>query len=173
MPAGHPDDSAPFARPSRRRERLWRLASRAALALGLGWATASTLAQPTSGAELYGRHCAACHQPDGAGTVGLAPPIKGEQWTRLGAERNYLPTVLLHGLSGPIRLPAGNFVGVMPAFAAQLDDAALATIATHVRQLQGATGEAAYGADELKALRAQPGASPAATRQKRQQLLGG
>ena len=62
----------------------------------------------------------------------------------------------------------------MPAFGAQLDDAAIAAVASHVRQqLQGAGTEPAYTADEVKAWRAQPGGNPNASRQKRQQLLGG
>jgi mono/diheme cytochrome c family protein len=71
---------------------------------------------------LFGLHCAACHQADGSGTVGLAPPLKGEHWGKLGADRGYLPMVLVHGLSGPIRVGAQTFVGSMPPFA-QLDDA--------------------------------------------------
>lgn len=150
-----------------------RLHGLCALAAALTLAAGPASAQTAPGAELYARHCAACHQPDGAGTVGLAPPLKGEHWARLGADRSYLASVLLHGLSGPIKLPTGSFVGAMPAFATQLDDAALAAVASHVRQLQGAAGEVAYTADEFKALRAQPGANPNTTRQKRQLLLGG
>lgn len=124
------------------------------------------------GAALYAQHCAACHQADGSGTVGLAPPLRGEHWQRLGADRAYLPTVVLHGLSGPIRVGGSTFVGSMPPFAAQLDDAAVAALATQVRRLQGAPDDAPYGADEVRALRA-AGGSPPATRARRLQLLGG
>jgi mono/diheme cytochrome c family protein len=135
--------------------------------------TAPAMAQPAAdGAALYAQHCAACHQADGSGTVGLAPPIKGEHWARLGAERGYLPTVMLHGLAGPIRIGTQNFVGAMAGFAKQLDDAALAAIASHVRKLQGAADAAAYSADELKVERQKPG-SPPLTRQRRVQILGG
>jgi mono/diheme cytochrome c family protein len=124
------------------------------------------------GAALFAQHCASCHQADGTGTVGLAPPLKGEHWGKLGADRVYLPTVVMHGLSGPIKIGGQNFVGSMPAFAPQLDDAALAAVATHVRGLQGAAGDKPYTADELKAVRA-AGGSPPQTRQRRVQLLGG
>ena len=136
---------------------------RALIALALPLAAA---AQP-DGVALFAQHCAACHQADGSGTVGLAPPLKGEHWSKLGADRGYLPMVIVHGLSGPIRIGAQTFVGSMPPFA-QLDDATLAALATHVRTLQG--GAQAYAAGDIKAARDQPG-SPPATRQRREQIL--
>lgn len=129
-------------------------------------------AHAADGSALFAQHCAPCHQADGAGTVGLAPPLKGEHWAKLGADRAYLASVLVHGLSGPIKLGSQTFVGSMPGLGAQLDDAALAAIATHVRKLQGAADAAPYAAEEIQAVRAQPG-SPPASRQRRAQLLGG
>jgi len=125
-------------------------------------------AQPADGAALFAQHCAACHQADGSGTVGLAPALQGEHWARLGADRGYLPMVLLHGLSGAIRVGSQNFVGSMPAFAS-LDDASLAVLATHLRQLQG--GTEVFAAVDFEAERARPG-SPPQTRQRRAQILG-
>lgn len=124
------------------------------------------------GAALFAQHCAACHQADGIGTVGLAPPLKGEHWQRLAADRGYLPTVLVHGLSGPIKLAGGQtFVGSMPAFGAQFDDATLAALANHVRKLQGAADAKPYAAEDLKAARDKPG-SPPQTRALRVQIVG-
>jgi mono/diheme cytochrome c family protein len=122
------------------------------------------------GAALFAQHCAACHQADGSGTVGLAPALKGDHWSRLGADRSYLASVLVYGLSGPIKVGALTFVGSMPGFGAQLDDAALAAIASHVRSLQGAADASPYTADDIKAARATPG-SPPQSRQRRSQLL--
>ena len=124
------------------------------------------------GAALFALHCAACHQADGSGTVGLAPSLKGDHWTRLGADRTYLPMVLVHGLSGAIKVGTQTFVGSMPPFGPQLDDATLAEIATHLRKLQGAADAPPYSAAELKAAREQPG-SPPQSRQRRAQLLPG
>lgn len=124
------------------------------------------------GAALYAQHCAACHQADGSGTVGLAPTLKGEHWAKLGAERSYLPTVVVHGLSGSIKLGTQTFVGSMPPFGPQLDDAAIAQIATHVRRsLHGAADAPAYTPADVKAVREQPGGPPQ-TRQLRARLLG-
>jgi mono/diheme cytochrome c family protein len=141
-----------------------------AVALAALVAAAAAHAGP-DGAALFAANCAACHQPDASGTIGLAPPLKGEHWARLGADRGYLPTVLVHGLSGPIKVNGQPFVGNMPAFGA-LDDATIAAIATHLRSLQGAASEAPYTAAEVAAARQSAG-SPPQTRLRRVQLLGG
>ena len=105
--------------------------------------------------------------------MGLAPALKGEHWQALNKDRQYLLTVLTKGLSGRIEVNSQMFVGSMPSFALQLDDAALALLAQHVRTLQGdALQSAPYSADEVSALRQLAG-SPPQTRQKRQALLGG
>jgi mono/diheme cytochrome c family protein len=122
------------------------------------------------GAALFTQHCAMCHQADGAGAVGLAPALKGEHWAKLSARRDYLATVLLNGLSGPIKVNGVAFVGIMPAFGAQLDDATLAALATQVGKLQGADAKP-YAADDIKSVRDKPG-SPPQTRQLRTQILG-
>ena len=143
--------------------------------LGTVFAVLAPLAMPVAaqpdGAALFAQHCAVCHQADAAGTVGLAPSLKGEHWAKLGADRAYLPTVVLKGLSGSIKVGGQTFVGSMPAFAEQLDDVAVAAVASHLRRLQGAANDAPFVADEVKALRLQPG-SPPQSRQRRARLLG-
>ncbi len=142
----------------------------AALAITVLAVSAAAQTAP-DGAALYAQHCAMCHQADGAGAVGLAPALKGDHWAKLGEQRHYLATVLVHGLSGSIKVNGIAFVGIMPAFGAQLDDAALAAIATHVRsKLQGADAKA-YAPDEIKAVRDKLG-SPPQTRQLRVQIVG-
>lgn len=143
-------------------------------ALGALCAVALMMA-PTAGAAdgaaLFKQHCAICHQDSAAGTVGLAPSLLGDHWQRLGAARAYLPTVLLRGLSGPIKVAGGSFNGNMPAFAGALDDEALAAVATHLRGLQGAAADKPYAAADFAEARAQPG-NPAQTRVQRRQILG-
>lgn len=144
--------------------------SRLATLLLMATANAAAAQGGLDGAALFAQHCATCHQADGSGTVGLAPPLKGAHWARLGGDRGYLPTVLLHGLSGPIKVNGQSFVGSMPAFGGQLDDASLAAIANHLKRLQGSE-ETALSAEEFKAQRQQAG-SPPQTRQRRNQALG-
>jgi len=123
------------------------------------------------GAALFKQHCAICHQESGAGTVGLAPSLLGEHWQKLGAERTYLPTVLIRGLSGPIKVGGAPFVGNMPAAAGLMDDEALAAVANHLRGLQGATGDKPYTAADLAEARARAG-NPSQTRALRKHVLG-
>ncbi len=141
------------------------------LTLGLGVCNPVAMAQPApDGTALFAQHCAVCHLADGAGQAGLAPALKGDHWARLGEQRHYLPTVLLHGLAGAIKVNGQTFVGVMTAFGSQFDDASIAALATHVRRLQGADAPA-YSADEIKPLRNKPG-NPQQTRQLRAQIMG-
>lgn len=140
--------------------------------LACAFAYPNVWAQPT-GVVLYETYCSACHQSDGSGTVGLAPSLKGEHWQLLGHDSQYLLTVLTKGLSGRIEVNGQLFVGNMPSFASQLDDAALALLAQHVRTLQGSTRQSKpYSAEDVTLVRQLPG-SPPQTRQKRQALLGG
>lgn len=137
-------------------------------------ATALAVAMPAlanDGAALFKQHCAICHQESAAGTPGLAPGLLGAHWQKLGADRNYLSTVLLKGLSGMIRVEGQTFVGSMPAMAPTLDDAALAAVANHLRGLQGAGGDKAYTAADMAEIRAKPG-NPTVSRNLRRQLLG-
>ena len=132
-------------------------------------ALCAPLSHAADGAALYAQHCATCHQADGSGTVGLAPPLKGEHWQRLGADRSYLAQVITHGLSGLIVVNGQRFVGSMPAFAGQLNDEQLAAIATHLLSLQERPGPA-YSAADLAAARSSAG-SPPQSRALRMQLL--
>ena len=132
-------------------------------------ALCAPLSHAADGAALYAQHCATCHQADGSGTVGLAPPLKGEHWQRLGADRSYLAQVITHGLSGLIVVNGQRYVSSMPAFAGQLNDAQLASIATHLLSLQERPGPA-YSAADMAAARSSAG-SPPQSRALRMQLL--
>ncbi len=145
---------------------------RFAVALAAPLLTAQAAQAAPDGATLYMQNCVMCHQADGAGAAGVAPPLMGEHWAKLGTDRSYLPTIVLRGLFGPIKLVGGEtFAGNMPGFAQMLDDAAIAAVANHVRKLQGADNGAGYSADDVKAVRLLPG-SPTASRLKRSQLVG-
>jgi mono/diheme cytochrome c family protein len=123
------------------------------------------------GAALFKQHCAICHQESAAGTPGLAPGLLGAHWQKLGADRAYLPTVLLKGLSGQIKVDGQTFVGSMPAMAPTLDDEALAAVANHLRGLQGAAGDKPYTSADMADARGKTG-NPTTSRNLRRQLLG-
>jgi mono/diheme cytochrome c family protein len=105
--------------------------------------------------------CAACHQPGGIGTPGLAPPIASDEIVRIIGDpdgRAYVPLVVLNGLSGPIAVAGQRYVSSMPA-QPDLTDEEIADIAGYVLvALNGARTDGAgpYTPAEVAALRATP-----------------
>jgi mono/diheme cytochrome c family protein len=98
--------------------------------------TAATGAAGTAdGAAIYAARCVACHQASGAGLPGVFPPLAGSEWV-LGAEKALLQ-ILLHGAEGELTVKGTVYKGAMPAFGAQLADAELAAVASHIRQQWG------------------------------------
>lgn len=90
-------------------------------------------AAPAAGATLYTTHCVTCHQAEGEGTPGIAPPLAGTLGKRAGNEdgRDFLAQVLVSGMIGPITSQGQRYNGNMPSFAA-LADADLAAVMNHV-----------------------------------------
>lgn len=69
------------------------------------------------GAALYTTHCVACHQPDGNGAEGLAPPVAGVLGKLAGVPggREYLAQVIVSGMIGKITSRGVKYDGAMPA----------------------------------------------------------
>lgn len=64
------------------------------------------------GREQYALICAACHQPDGMGMTGVAPPLAGSEWVE-GDPR--IPTeIIIHGLAGPVEVRGQRWDMLMP-----------------------------------------------------------
>lgn len=97
------------------------------LALAAGFAGAN------DGKAIYDANCAACHQPDGAGALGLAPPLAGTLGKRMGfAEgRKYLPGIVIAGLAGKMESKGVIYEGLMPSWQ-QFSDGELAAVLNHV-----------------------------------------
>ncbi|TXL63517.1 c-type cytochrome [Zeimonas arvi] len=83
------------------------------------------------GAAVYAARCAACHQAGGTGLPGAFPPLAGAEWVTGKAET--LVSVVLHGIAGPLTVKGTTYNGAMPAFGAQLQDAEIAAVLTHIR----------------------------------------
>jgi mono/diheme cytochrome c family protein len=83
------------------------------------------------GKMLYSGVCAACHQPHGLGVEGLAPPLADSEWV-LGSEQR-LARILLHGLTGEIRVKGRPYRLDMPALGLFTDDQ-IASVLTYVRR---------------------------------------
>jgi mono/diheme cytochrome c family protein len=130
--------------------------------------------QDKLGGTLFVQICGPCHQPDGAGTPGLAPPLKGPHWQKLTAERTYLPRVIAFGLTGQIKVGDAVFAGGMQP-QAQLNDEQATAVANYVASVLNEANLAAdwkpYTAAEISAVRATPHSS-VEQRQLRKHALG-
>jgi mono/diheme cytochrome c family protein/glucose/arabinose dehydrogenase len=101
------------------------------------------------GHKLFNATCAACHQPTGLGSPGVAPPLVDSEWV-LGSEER-LARIVLQGAQGPIKAAGVSFDSTMPSWAS-FNDEQLAGILTYIRRdwEQGAT---AINPESVKAVR--------------------
>lgn len=81
------------------------------------------------GKVLYGTTCAACHQVDGRGLAGLAPPFESSEW--LEKPITELADITVNGLSGPIKVNGVDWDMVMPGWP-HLSDQEIADILNYV-----------------------------------------
>lgn len=87
------------------------------------------------GAAVFAARCIACHQASGAGLPGVFPPLAGSEWVT--GKDTTLVALVLHGVNGPLTVKGSIYNGAMPAFGAQLQDAELAAVLSHVRRQWG------------------------------------
>jgi mono/diheme cytochrome c family protein len=92
------------------------------------------------GAAIYAARCVACHQASGGGLAGAFPPLAASEWVLGAPERP--AAILLRGLNGAIDVRGATFNGAMPAFGAQLSDAEIAAVLSHVRASFGNSASA-------------------------------
>lgn len=102
------------------------------------------------GAAVYASRCVACHQASGAGLPGVFPPLAGSEW--VAGKATTLIALVLHGASGSMTVKGSTYNGAMPAFGAQLQDAELAAVLTHVRRQWG-NSAAPVGAETVATVR--------------------
>jgi mono/diheme cytochrome c family protein/glucose/arabinose dehydrogenase len=86
------------------------------------------------GEQVFRRTCAACHQLDGKGMPGLAPPLCDSDWA-LGEPRT-LVRIVLHGIEGPIDVGGQAWSLSMPGQSVLTDDD-IAAVTTYVRRAFG------------------------------------
>ena len=95
-------------------------------------ACAGTGTVSADGAALYATHCVACHQPDGNGAEGLAPPLAGAlgKLASVPGGRDYLAQVIVSGMVGKITSGGVKDDGNMPA--APLSDDEMSSVMGYV-----------------------------------------
>lgn len=84
------------------------------------------------GASLFAASCASCHQASGKGLPGAFPPLDSSGWVQAKPE---VPVqILLHGISGEIKVRGTAYNSVMPPFGSSMSDAEIAAVVTYIRQ---------------------------------------
>ncbi|HEV2394559.1 MAG TPA: cytochrome c [Verrucomicrobiae bacterium] len=114
---------------------------------------------PAPGANVLGKQffdnvCALCHNTDGTGKPGQAPPLVGSEFA-LGTP-NRMVRIPLVGLSGPVQVKGQQWNLSMPAMGAAMTDEQLAAVLTYIRQSWGNKASEITPA-QVKAIRAQLG----------------
>jgi cytochrome c oxidase cbb3-type subunit 2 len=97
------------------------------------------------GASLYTANCSACHQASGEGLPGAFPPLKGNDVVNDDDVKQHIH-VVLHGLQAT-QIGGVAYGGVMPPFAATLNDADIAAILDYERTSWGNHGKSVTAAE--------------------------
>jgi mono/diheme cytochrome c family protein len=92
--------------------------------------TESETVRIAAGRQEFGKTCAGCHQPDGAGAPGIAVSLVGSAYVNGSPLR--LIRILLHGKEGAM---------LMPPIGATLSDEQIASILSYIRREWGNTGD--------------------------------
>lgn len=88
------------------------------------------------GKAIYGKICGACHQPDGGGKDGVAPPLVGSEWV-LAPSGQRLVRIVLNGLNGTIQVRGREWNLPMPPWRENLKDEEIAVVLTYIRTSLG------------------------------------
>jgi len=100
-----------------------------------GAAGAVALTRAQLGKRVFTGTCATCHQLNGQGVPGQFPPLAGSEWVQGNEER--IIRIVLHGLSGPLKVEGHDFNNVMAPLGAVLKDEQIANVLSYVRQEWG------------------------------------
>jgi len=111
------------------------------------------------GRQLFLTICAACHQRDGEGKDGVAPPLVGAEWA-VAPEGGRLVRIVLNGLTGPVRVRGKDWNLPMPPWRENLDDHQVAVVLTYVRSQLGSNHAGAITPEFVAAARKEAHAAP-------------
>jgi len=111
------------------------------------------------GATTFQANCAVCHRANGAGTPGLAPPVKAyaPKFIATPVGRAQLAMTVLYGMYGDIVVDERHYNFKMPEFS-RFDDATIAAVLNYVAfDLGGAApGTPVLSASDIAEQRARP-----------------
>jgi len=108
------------------------------------------------GQVMFEKHCAVCHNNDGAGKPGQAPPLAGSEWVNAkGANR--LIRIPLVGLTGSITVKGQKYDGLsMVGLGGGLTDDDVVDILSYIRNAWGNSAPDVT-ADQVKKVRTELG----------------
>jgi nitrite reductase (NO-forming) len=85
--------------------------------------------QIAAGKQLFAGTCSVCHQANGEGLPNVFPPLAKSDY--LAADPKHAIDIVLHGLTGKIKVNGHEYDSVMPPMS-QLNDDEIANILTYV-----------------------------------------
>jgi len=114
--------------------------------------------QVVLGKRLFEANCALCHNTDGMGKVGQAPPLAGSEW--VNAKSSYRVThIPQFGLMGPVTVKGQEYNLNMAPMGAQYTPDELAAVLTYVRQAWG-NNAPAVTAEQVSKVRSELSSHP-------------
>ncbi len=88
------------------------------------------------GKALFDANCALCHNTDGSGKPGQAPPLAGSEWV-IAAGANRLIHIPQVGVAGPIKVKGQEWNLNMAGMGAAYSDEQLADVLSYIRNSFG------------------------------------
>jgi mono/diheme cytochrome c family protein len=106
------------------------------------------------GRDVFTKTCSVCHQPNGLGKEGLAPPLVGSEWV-LASSADRIVHIPLYGLTGPISVKGQEWSLTMTPLGDNLTDEQIAAALTYVRTKLGDNKASPVKPELVKAARAE------------------
>jgi mono/diheme cytochrome c family protein len=91
-----------------------------------------TIGVDPRGEKVYISYCSPCHQPNGVGAPGIAPPLVESEWV-LAPGPNRMIRIVLNGLTGPVKVKGTDYNLTMVPWKDVLTDEDIAAVLTFVR----------------------------------------
>ncbi len=110
--------------------------------------------QVAAGKALFAGTCSTCHQAEGQGMPGVFPPLAKSDY--IAADPKRVPSVILHGLVGPVKVNGQDYNSNMPPMS-QLTDDEVANISTYVLNSWGNPGGRVTKAEAAAIRQQKPG----------------
>jgi mono/diheme cytochrome c family protein len=88
------------------------------------------------GRDIYQKTCSLCHQLNGLGQEGKAPPLVGSEWV-LAPHGDRIARIVLNGLTGPITVKGQEWNLTMVPWRETYNDEQIAAVLTFIRSSLG------------------------------------